>query len=76
MIVKVRASSLFGNMERSYEFINSVLGRPVTDGNRKIGMIVGYNDTKDLFSLDIDDDYKDRLMTNEICSCEIVEIIP
>ena len=76
MIVKVRASSLFGNIERSYDFINSVLGRPVIEGDRKqIGMITYYDDKTDTFNLDIDDEYKERLMSNEKRSCEIVEII-
>ena len=71
MVVKVRRSSLFGYVEPSYDFMCSVLGRPIMDGNKQIGVIIGYNEEKDLFTFDIDDDYKERFLTNNECSMEI-----
>ena len=70
MIVKVRGTYLFPNTELTDDFVRSVLGKPVMDGNKQIGVIVGYNN--DFFSFDIDDDYKEKIiLTHEIRSCEM-----
>lgn len=71
MVIKVRRSFLFGDVEPTDNFIRSILGTPITDKNKQIGVIVGYNKEKDLFSFDIDDDYKEQLTQNMTCSMEI-----
>ena len=73
MLVKVRASFIFGNAIYRNAFNDSILGTPVVDDNRqRIGLIVGYDKDKELLELEIEDDYKQVLESNEICSMEVV----
>ena len=72
MIVKVRPSFIFGHVDYTNAFYNSIIGTPVVDDKReRIGTIVGYDKDTDQIDLDLDDCYKEQLMQNTTCSMEI-----
>ena len=72
MICKTTLSNLFQNMTVTDQFIRSLIGMPITDNGKRIGVIIGTKPETNELYLDIDDCYKSRFETNYRSSVEII----
>lgn len=57
MVCKTSLSSMFRGIPITYDFIQSILGKPVTDNGKQIGVIIGVEPDRDTISMEIDDRY-------------------
>lgn len=60
MVCKTSLSNIFRGLPITYDFIQSILGKPVTDKGKQIGTIIGANPETDTISMEIDDWYADE----------------
>ena len=70
MVCKTSLSNMFRGMPLTYDFIQTILGKPVTDKGKRIGAIIGVNPEADTISMEIDDWYADEFV--KVSGFEIV----
>ena len=62
MVCKTSLSNMFRGLPITYNFIQSILGKPVTDNGKQIGTIIGVNPETDTISMEIDNLYADEFV--------------
>lgn len=62
MVCKTSLSNMFRDLSITDSFIQSILGKPVTDKGKTIGMIIGVNPETDTIAMEIDDWYADEFI--------------
>lgn len=67
MVCKTSVSSMFGDLPLTTDFICSVVGKPIMDNGKQIGIITSIDPKTDTLYMDIDDNYKAQFEK----SCEI-----
>lgn len=70
MICKTKSSSMFGDINVTDEFIQSIIGKPVEDDGEEIGIITIVDPEEDFLYVDIDGGYQTRF--EKLCSFEIL----
>lgn len=70
MICKTKLSSMFGDINITNEFIQSIIGKPVKDKGKEIGVITIVDPDEDLLYVDIDERYQTQF--EKLCSFEII----
>lgn len=66
MVCKVKASSIFPDIELTCDFICSVIGKPVMDKGKQVGVISYIDPKTDTMYMDIDDDYRYQFEEDQI----------
>lgn len=70
MVCKTSLSMMFRGIPITNDFIYTILGKPVTDNGKLIGVIIGVDPKRDSISIEIDDWYRDEFAETQ--SFEIV----
>ena len=61
---------MFRGISISDEFINNILGKPVTDNGNQIGVIIGANPKTDTIYMEVNDSYKDKFIETQSIEIE------